>query len=122
MADLGCWDLRDAGNEILPDEDGVTKVPLSAAGRDVSEGVGRSPDASELADGVEFGVKGSIGADSEGEPLSRPSLADVVPNAVAREAVECEARVPSIRPNLVVEAEDLVSPAGVVCDDAPDVV
>ena len=122
MADLGCWDLRDAGNEILPDEDGATKVPLSAAGRDVSEGVGRSPDASELADGVEFDVEGSIGADSEGDPLSRPSLADVVPNAVAREAVECEARVPSVRPDLVVEAEDLVSPAGVVCDDAPDVV
>ena len=122
MADLGRWNLRDAGNEILPDEDGATKVPLSAAGRDVSEGVGRSPDASELADGVEFGVEGSIGADSEGEPLSRPSLADVVPNAVAREAVECEARVPSVRPDLVVEAEDLVSPAGVVCDDAPDVV
>ena len=122
MADLGCWDLRDAGNEILPDEDGATEVPLGATGRDVSEGVGRSPDASELADGVEFGVEGSIGADSEGEPLSRPSLADVVPNAVAREAVECEARVPSVRPDLVVEAEDLVSPAGVVCDDAPDVV
>ena len=122
MADLGCWDLRDAGNEILPDEDGATKIPLSAAGRDVSEGVGRSPDASELADGVEFDVERSVGADSECKPLSRPSLADVVPNTVAREAVECEARVPSIRPDLVVEAEDLVSPAGVVCDDAPDVV
>ena len=120
MADLGCWDLRDAGNEILPDEDGATKVPLSAAGRDVSEGVGRSPDASELADGVKFDVERSIGADSEGEPLSQPLLADIVPNAVAR--VECEARVPSVRPDLVVEAEDLVSPAGVVCDDAPDVV
>ena len=122
MADLGCWDLRNAGNEILPDEDGATEVPLGSTGGDVSEGVGRSPDASELADGVEFGVEGSIGADSEGEPLSRPSLADVVPNAVAREAVECEARVPSVRPDLVVEAEDLVPPAGVVCDDAPDVV
>lgn len=122
MADLGCWDLRDAGDEVFLNEDGAAEVPLSAAGRDVSEGVGRSPDASELADGVEFGVEGSIGADSEGEPLSRPSLADVVPNAVAREAVECEARVPSVRPDLVVEAEDLVSPAGVVCDDAPDVV
>ena len=122
MADLWCWDLRDAGDEVFLNEDGAAEVPLSAAGRDVSEGVGRSPDASELADGVEFGVEGSIGADSEGEPLSRPSLADVVPNAVAREAVECEARVPSVRPDLVVEAEDLVSPAGVVCDDAPDVV
>ena len=122
MADLGCWDLRDAGDEVFLNEDGAAEVPLSAAGRDVSEGVGRSPDASELADGVKFGVEGSIGADSEGEPLSRPSLADVVPNAVAREAVECEARVPSVRPDLVVEAEDLVSPAGVVCDDAPDVV
>ena len=76
----------------------------------------------ELADGVEFDVERSVGADSECEPLSRPSLADVVPNAVAREAVECKARVPSVRPDLVVEAEDLVSPAGVVCDDAPDVV
>ena len=122
MADLGCWDLRDAGDEVFPNKDGAPEVPLGAACCDVSEGVGRSPDASELADGVEFGVKGSIGADSEGEPLSRPSLADVVPNAVAREAVECEARVPSVRPDLVVEAEDLVSPAGVVCDDAPDVV
>ena len=122
MADLGCWDLRDAGDEVFPNEDGAPEVPLGAARCDVSEGVGRSPDASELADGVEFGVEGSIGADSEGEPLSRPSLADVVPNAVAREAVECEARVPSVRPDLVVEAEDLVSPTGVVCDDAPDVV
>ena len=122
MADLWCWDLRDAGDEVFLNEDGAAEVPLSAAGRDVSEGVGRSPDASELADGVEFGVEGSIGADSKGEPLSRPSLADVVPNAVAREAVECKARVPSVRPDLVVEAEDLVSPAGVVCDDAPDVV
>ena len=122
MADLGCWDLRDAGDEVFLNEDGAPEVPLGAACCDVSEGVGRSPDASELADGVEFGVEGSIGADSEGEPLSRPSLADVVPNAVAREAVECEARVPSVRPDLVVEAEDLVSPAGVVCDDAPDVV
>ena len=83
MADLGCWDLRDAGNEILPDEDGATKVPLGATGRDVSEGVGRSPDASELADGVEFDVKRSISADSEGKPLSQPSLTDVVLNAVA---------------------------------------
>ena len=122
MADLGCWDLCDAGNEILPDEDGAAEVPLGATGCDVSEGVGRSPDASELADGVEFDVERSVGADRECEPLSRPSLADVVPNAVAREAVECEARVPSVRPDLVVEAEDLVSPAGVVCDDAPDVV
>ena len=70
MADLGCWDLRNTGNKVLPDEDGAAEVPLSATGRDVSEGVGRSPDASELADGVEFGVEGSIGADSEGEPLS----------------------------------------------------
>ena len=122
MADLGCWDLRDAGDEVFLNEDGAPEVPLGATCCDVSEGVGRPPDASELADGVEFGVEGSIGADSEGEPLSRPSLADVVPNAVAREAVECEARVPSVRPDLVVEAEDLVSPAGVVCDDAPDVV
>ena len=122
MADLGCWDLRDAGNEILPDEDGATEVPLGATGGDVSEGVGRSPDARELADGVEFDVERSVGADSECEPLSRPSLADVVPDTVAREAVECEARVPSVRPDLVVEAEDLVAPTGVVCDDAPDVV
>ena len=122
MADLGCWDLRDAGNEILPDEDGATEVPLSAAGRDVSEGVCRSPDASELADGVKFDVKRSVGADSECEPLLRPSLADVIPDTVAQEAIECEARVPSVRPNLVVEAEDLVSPAGVVCDNAPNVV
>ena len=122
MADLWCWDLRDAGDEVFLNKDGAPEVPLGAACCDVSEGVGRSPDASELADGVEFGVEGSIGADSEGEPLSRPSLADVVPNAVAREAVECKARVPSVRPNLVVEAEDLVSPAGVVCDDAPNVV
>ena len=122
MADLWCRDLRDAGDEVFLNEDGAPEVPLGAARCDVSEGVGRSPDASELADGVEFGVEGSIGADSEGEPLSRPSLADVVPDTVAREAVECEARVPSIRPDLVVEAEDIVSPAGVVCDDAPDVV
>ena len=122
MADLGCWDLCDTGNEVLPDEDGAAEVPLSVAGSNVSEGVGRSPDASELADGVEFGVEGSVGADSECKPLSRPSLADVVPNAVAREAAECEVRVPSVRPDLVVEAEDLVPPAGVVCDDAPDVV
>ena len=122
MADLWCWDLRDAGDEVFLNKDGATEVPLGATGGDVSEGVGRSPDASELADGVEFDVERSVGADSECEPLSRPSLADVVPNAVAREAVECEARVPSVRPDLVVEAEDLVSPAGVVCDDAPDVV
>ena len=98
MADLGCWDLRNTGNKVLPDEDGATEVPLGATGGDVSEGVGRSPDASELADGGKFDVKRSVGTDSECEPLSRPSLADVVPNAVAREAVECEARVPSVPP------------------------
>ena len=70
------------------------------------EGVGRPPDASELADGVKFNVKRSVSTDSEGEPLSQPSLADVVPIAVAREAVECEARMPSVHPDLVVEAED----------------